>query len=130
VLKQFHRNSTFLLLGFFLVSSLLPGFGTEFKKLPSLVNHYQHHLEDHESVGFIEFLALHYDSESEHTKSESHEDLPLFQGAASVFYAIAHEPFNLRMVPPTNNKEALKVLPENLYAYAPVGALFQPPKQA
>lgn len=131
MLKQVHRNITFfLLLGFFLLNSLLPGFGAEFQKLPSLVNHYQHHLEEHEAVDFMEFLAIHYNGESKHTQDESHEDLPLFQGAANTFHAIAHEPFNVKITPPVNAAVNTKLLPENHYAYAPIGSLFQPPKQA
>lgn len=121
---------TFVLVGFFLLSSLLPGFGAEFQKIPSLVNHYQHHLEDHETTGFLDFLVLHYDSESNHNKTESHEDLPLFQGASSVFYAIPHEPFSANISPLASAVVSNKVLIENHYAYAPIGSLFQPPKKA
>lgn len=127
--KKLRRKVVYVLAGFFLLNSLLPGFGTELQKLPSLVNHYQHHLEDHEAVGFLDFLALHYDSESEHSKSESHEDLPLFQGVSAAFHAITQELFVFKSNTLFAFGSNYQSLEENHYAYTPVGSLFQPPKQ-
>jgi hypothetical protein len=50
----------------------------ELNKIPSLIQHYNHHKTEHaEVISFVDFLALHYGN-STHNKEEDHGDLPFF----------------------------------------------------
>jgi len=45
--------------------------------LPALAAHYYHHLTEHESIGAIAFIQLHYgDTEHMQTDAHEHENLP------------------------------------------------------
>lgn len=41
-------------------------------RVPALAVHYFHHLTEHEEIGVIDFLVLHY-GDSEHMKTDAHE---------------------------------------------------------
>ena len=114
--------------GFFLLGSFLPSNIAEFSKLPSLINHYQHHLEEHEQVSFVDFLVMHYDAESQHLNDESHDDLPLFQLVSNHFVANTQELFFWQLVVPEIKRLAVSNMRENHYAYLPSETLFQPPR--
>jgi hypothetical protein len=114
--------------GFFLLGSFLPSNIAEFSKLPSLINHYQHHLEEHEQISFVDFLVMHYDAESQHLNDESHDDLPLFQVVSNNFVANTQELFFWQLVVPEIKRLTVSSMRENHYAYLPSETLFQPPR--
>lgn len=114
---------------FFLLSSFLPGFGEELKKLPSLVNHYQHHLEEHEPISFIAFLKLHYDSDSAHNTDEEHEDLPLFQFTAHTVVATTQDLPTLNLDVPLVRSLPAPLHKQSDYFYLHAADLLQPPKR-
>ena len=46
-------------------------------RLPALAAHYYHHLTEHESIGVIAFIELHYgNTEHMQTDAHEHENLP------------------------------------------------------
>jgi hypothetical protein len=67
-----------LLSGQLLIAALVPGRSLqELAKLPGLIGHYRHHVADHGSISFLDFLNLHYGSPSHrHDQEEHHEELP------------------------------------------------------
>lgn len=113
---------------FFMLSSFLPGFGEELKKLPSLVNHYQHHLQEHEPISFLAFLKLHYDAESGHTEDEEHQDLPLFQFSAPTVVATTHDLPTLNFHIPLVKYLPVSLIRQSDYSYLYAADLLQPPK--
>lgn len=67
-----------LLSGQLLIAALVPGRSLqELAKVPGLIDHYRHHVADHGSISFLDFLNLHYGSPSHrHDREEHHEELP------------------------------------------------------
>lgn len=60
------------------VAALMPGRSLhELAKVPGLIGHYRHHVADHGSISFLDFLNLHYGNPSHrHDREEHHEELP------------------------------------------------------
>jgi hypothetical protein len=67
-----------LLSGQLLIAALVPGRSLqELAKVPGLIGHYRHHVADHGSISFLDFLNLHYGNPSHrHDREEHHEELP------------------------------------------------------
>lgn len=118
-----------LLLGItFLISSLLPGFSEQLNKLPSLVNHYRHHVEEHNTISFAEFIELHYGDNSSHKQEENHQDLPLYHVNGTFLIVMFQElPVNIFEVPELTFIEHTAYKQE-LYSFLNPGYIFQPPR--
>jgi hypothetical protein len=64
---------------YFLTGSLMPGgHWDEFPGIINLMGHYQEHQQraQNHSITFMEFLALHYNSDLGHKQQEDHSKLP------------------------------------------------------
>jgi hypothetical protein len=114
----------------FLLSSLMPGFSEQVNKLPSLVNHYRHHLEEHGTVSISEFISLHYSDDSRHKQEEDHQDLPLFQISPSNIVALQQDFYVFQLEAPVAAPIELARVKHNLYSFRKPGGIFQPPKFA
>lgn len=128
-LERFVRNILQATTVFMLfVGSLLPGFSAQLNKLPSLVNHYRHHVEDHGQISITEFIAMHYTDNSSHKEEENHEDLPFFQMSTTSLVAVAHAFEVLHpSLPAVFHIEAGFYKP-NHYSFQNFGGIFQPPR--
>jgi hypothetical protein len=131
MIKSGFKKWGFLLLGtLFLISSLLPGFTEQLNKLPSLVNHYRHHVEEHDTASFSEFIALHYGDDSNHKTEENHQDLPLYHVSGTTLIVMFQEfPANIGPVPELTFIEHTPYKQE-LYSSLNPGTIFQPPRLA
>lgn len=131
VIKSSFKKWGFLLLGtLFLISSLLPGFAEQLNKLPSLVNHYRHHVEEHDTAGFSEFIALHYGDDSNHKNEENHQDLPLYHVSGTTLIVMFQE-FSANIVPvPELTFVEFTAYKQELYSFSIPGTIFQPPRLA
>jgi hypothetical protein len=121
----------FLFLGImFLVSSLMPGFTEQLNKLPSLVNHYRHHVEEHDTTNFAEFISIHYGDDATHRNEEDHGDLPLYQISGSVMLVMVQEfpIFNLDIA--VTSAVTNTSYKDQSYSFKKVGGIFQPPRLA
>lgn len=115
---------------FTLFSAVLPGQGMgELQKIPMLIGHYQHHLQEHDGdqLSFTAFLWMHYGDSSSHKTEESHDDLPLFHQCCACQFFIAEELFVFSVASNTEDPTH----PEHLfdpYFHQPYNAIFQPPR--
>jgi hypothetical protein len=75
---------------FLLLSAIFPGGVNELRKLPVLIQHYaEHRTAAKDNLGFWEFLAMHYDDQSNHRAENKHDELPLCNHSThAVQYAI------------------------------------------
>ena len=110
------------------VGSLLPGFSNQLNKLPSLVNHYKHHVEEHGDITISTFIALHYNENSSHRSEENHQDLPFFQMSTTSLVAVSHEFEMVHPVLPTINAFEIGYYKPNHYSFQDCGSIFQPPR--
>lgn len=104
----------------------------ELHKIPSLVNHYFHHLnEDTASaeLSFVDFLEMHYGDSSAHRNEENHEDLPLFHACCATVFFVAEEVIDM-VYGETNHKRTFFPLYAIDYSYSAGKGIFQPPRLA
>jgi hypothetical protein len=74
-----------------LANAVKPDLLLQLSKIPSLVAHYHHHVNDeNEQIGFLDFLVLHYGQNSTHRTAENHDDLPLFFNSTACFVMITN----------------------------------------
>lgn len=79
--------SVFLICNIFILA-IVP---SDLKKLPMLLQHYNHHRfeEGEKNLSFSEFLVLHYNEHSKHKSNEDHSELPMFKGCnCNDYYAV------------------------------------------
>lgn len=99
----------------------------ELNKLPSLVQHYFHHQQEHDAgISVIDFIAMHY-GESEHTKEENHEDLPLFHSLCTCLLFV-HVSDNQLFQPLVFAQAITHADFQDAYFFLSHRAIFQPPK--
>jgi hypothetical protein len=119
----------FLLLGtLFLMSSLLPGFSEQLNKLPALVNHYRHHVVEHDTASIGEFIELHYSQQSTHKTEEDHESLPLYHVNATYLLVVVQELPAFTLTAPENIFIEHADFKHDLYSFQNPGSIFQPPR--
>ena len=124
------KTVIYIMVVFALFSAILPGQGmTELLKVPTLIEHYRHHIQDHdgEQLSFASFLWMHYGDSSSHKTEESHDDLPLFHQCCVCQFYIAEEFFEFNQTPHTLSISHPK-LTSNAYFHKPYNAVFQPPR--
>ncbi len=124
------QSAIYIITLFTLCSAILPGQGiAEMQKIPMLVEHYHHHLEEHdgEQLSFTSFLWMHYSDASSHKTEESHEDLPLYHQCCACQFFIAEELFEF-VAPGHNETPAYTAQLTNTYFHQPYSAIFQPPR--
>lgn len=123
------RQYTALFMALFMgLSSTLPDFHDQLGKVASLIKHYRHHtVDEKQSIGFLSFLKMHYDENSEHRRQEHHEDLPLYNHCCDCHSYLVQECSGLCHV--------IKSKPIGLFASchqallnADKGSVFQPPR--
>ncbi len=112
------------------IGSLLPGFSNQLNKLPSLVNHYKHHVEEHGDISISEFISLHYIDDSAHKEEEDHQDLPFFQMSTTSLVAVSHEFEIVHPSLPALNTFELGFYKPNHYSFQDSESIFQPPRLA
>ncbi len=122
-----------LLVPLILVSGLLPGFGLDQSaKWVELAHHYREHKAEDHTLGFAEFLFLHYATDSEHQKhpNHGHHNLPATGHAPSVYPPV---PLRLPALPGTLTTlrfaKSVFTRPADLYSFATGQALIQPPRR-
>lgn len=121
----------FLFLGaMFLVSSLMPGFTEQLNKLPSLVNHYRHHVEEHDTTSFAEFISIHYGDNSSHRNEEDHGDLPFYQISGTVMLVLVQEFPIVNLELASNPAIEHTSYKDQSYSFKKSGGIFQPPRLA
>ncbi len=129
--KGLFKKWAFLFLGaMFLLSSLMPGFTEQLNKLPSLVNHYVHHVEEHDTAGFAEFIAIHYGDDATHRNEEDHGDLPLYQISGSVALVLVQEFPVINLEITSHAKLEHTSYKDQSYSFEKLGGIFQPPRMA
>ncbi|GAB3759818.1 hypothetical protein [Spirosoma pomorum] len=122
----------FILATQILVSSLLPGFSVDQStKLVDLVQHYQQHRKTVPNLSFLDFIGMHYGSNSEHQKhpNHSHQKLPAVSHAAPAFTAPS-----VILLPVTIFAELLLAKTAcfrytNFYSFVSVSSLINPPRR-
>lgn len=125
------RGFLFWTLHLYLIGYLLvPDFiRHELPQVQALIRHYQHHTrEENESIGFIDFLQMHYGENNSHTSQEDHQDLPLFHhGACSCLVFVHESGLNSPDLPEFVVLNSTIDNP-NHYHFSPIQNVFQPPK--
>lgn len=106
----------------------MPGFTEQLNKLPSLVNHYRHHVLEHDTASFAEFIELHYGDGSVHKTEENHQDLPLYQVSSTILLVIVQEFPSYNVEAPTAAFIEHAVFRHKLYAFNSPKGIFQPPR--
>jgi uncharacterized protein YfbU (UPF0304 family) len=117
-----------------LLGSLFPNVDTtQLAKIGELIKHYQEHVAtENQDLSFVDFLIMHYSSDSNHTKTakHSHSNLPHLD---SHHVVIAYcEPVFKSIIPSSSN--VLRSFPEpnfawqNLYHFSLSQTLLNPPK--
>ena len=114
-----------------LANAVKPDLLLQLSKIPSLVAHYHHHIYDeNEQIGFLDFLALHYDQNSSHRSAENHDDLPLFINSSAYFVLIT----NNTIVPELSIHSSIHQKPcftySDFYSFDKLTSIFQPPQSA
>lgn len=112
--------------------SLLPGFSIDQSaRWGKLVQHYQQHQQDETSLGFIDFLTMHYGADSAHQKhpNHSHQNLPSSSHSAPVY-----TPQVVRLASPFPLQFLIKLKTDfirkaDLYSFLAVFALINPPRR-
>jgi len=66
-----------LLLYVGLVASLPTCYLQQIIDVPALLEHYQHHVFEHEKVSFLDFLIVHYTEQYHHEDGNNHKENPL-----------------------------------------------------
>ncbi|MFN5921181.1 MAG: hypothetical protein ACK45I_07765 [Bacteroidota bacterium] len=112
----------------FLISGFMPEQNlSEWSKLPSLVQHYYHHTQEHnQTLSFIEFLALLY-GDTQHAEEENHDDLPLFNSVCHCLLFVHQENQSLIQAVPLLSSVAFAGY-ANAYAGTRSVSIFQPPR--
>ncbi|GAB3568459.1 hypothetical protein GCM10027578_21000 [Spirosoma luteolum] len=124
---------TLLLVTLVLGNSLIPGFGLDQStRLAGLAHHYQQHRQEQPSLGFLDFLEMHYGPNAEHQKhpNHSHSNLPAAGHAVAAFTPV---PIRLLVSIPVQVVMLAKTACfryANLYSFLGVFSLINPPRHA
>jgi len=123
------KKWAFMVLGtLFLISSFLPGFNEQLNKLPSLVNHYRHHLAEEGDITVSDFIAMHYSEGSMHKGEEDHQDLPLYQNSVNVLHVLVEELPVYKIETPIVGKHEHACFKHDFYSFNKSSGIFQPPR--
>jgi hypothetical protein len=105
-------------------------------RLPALAAHYYHHLTEHQSIGVIAFIELHYgNTEHMQTDAHEHENLPGTQKQQHCQHAqvipVAVTTFGIHIQHPEFNAKAelFTVINEHVPSNN-AASIWQPPKLA
>ena len=102
-------------------------------KIPALIQHYTEHLSQDESISFVGFLKMHYQSENAgHDSNDKHNHLPFksheCQNMNQILVLEIFQPALKQITPVllnTNND-----FYQNSYVSENVGSIWQPPQIA
>lgn len=112
-----------------LANAVKPDLLMQLAKMPSLVAHYQHHINDeNEQISFMDFLVLHYGQNSSHKQSENHDDLPLFTNSGAYLAFISTVSLNHEFTPVQNGSIQLNSAYSENYSFVKLTSIFQPPQ--
>jgi hypothetical protein len=112
-----------------LANAVKPDLLMQLAKMPSLIAHYQHHINDeNEQISFFDFLVLHYGQNSSHKQAENHDDLPLFNnsGACLAFISTVSLSHEFRLI--QNGTIQLNSPYSENYSFVKLTSIFQPPQ--
>lgn len=99
----------------------------ELNKIPSLIQHYNHHKTEHaEAISFVDFLKLHYGN-SAHNQEEDHGDLPFFDSLCACLLFVHSVQQQITFTALFTSPLASIELTNN-YHLLHHEAIFQPPK--
>lgn len=129
-MKSIFKNTTaYLLLLLFLCNAIRIDFFEQLEKLPRLIEHYKHHVEEEgEQLSVYDFLVLHYDENSGHKQQENHEDLPLFTYCLNHTIQITVDENKHELLGSTQIINNYKQLITTDYSFTRVSGIFQPPR--
>jgi len=129
-LKTIVRNIIFIVIA---VGLTVPrDFLVQLTQLPDTIEHYRHHNEEHEPIGFFAFMSLHLSGGDAHDVHHHEDDSPYrhhhsaecFQMSA---FADLGGAFSVPVKPPSIKKNTLPVQDDfALSQFAP--SIWQPPK--
>ncbi len=69
---------------FLIVGILSPTGIVDFSfSIPKIIEHYNHHNQEHQSIGFVEFLVQHVSDNDHHDSHPEHNDFPLHHNHSS-----------------------------------------------
>ncbi len=123
------KKWAFMVLGtLFLISSFLPGFNEQLNKLPSLVNHYRHHLAEEGFITVADFIDMHYSEGSLHKGEEDHQDLPLYQNSVNVLHVLVEELPVYNIETPIVGEHEHACFKHAFYSFNNPSGIFQPPR--
>lgn len=118
-----------LLLLLVLGQAIKPDLIEQLQKVPMLVKHYQHHIIDEgENIGFVAFIKLHYDEQSQHTTEEDHQQLPFFDHLCKYSLVIIHYTFEWPLFTSATIASVTNHFFKNLYHFVGSSDIFQPPR--
>lgn len=60
-----------------LVATLPTCYLQQLVDVSALLDHYQHHVSEHENVSFVDFLVVHYSEQYHHEDGDAHKEIPL-----------------------------------------------------
>lgn len=115
-----------------LVSSLLPGFGVDQSaKLVDLAQHFSEHRQSNPTLGFFDFMEMHYGANSEHQKhpNHSHHNLPAVGHAVPAFTEPSVVRLSLAVLSIVLLAKIACFRYANLYSFVNVSSLINPPRR-
>jgi hypothetical protein len=124
------KSAIYIMALFTLCTAILPGQGmAELQKIPMLIGHYQHHLEEHDGdqLSFTSFLWMHYGDSSKHKTEESHEDLPLYHQCCACQFFIGEERLEFLAIGRSETPSHSEHLSDT-YFHQSFSVIFQPPR--
>lgn len=104
-------------------------------RLPALAVHYYHHITEHEDIGVVDFLVLHYGN-SEHMKTDAHEheNLPGSSSSHVCQHAspapVVIQSLHLTLTHPELNRASHHVITDEFLPGNGANSIWQPPKVA
>ncbi|GAB4135956.1 MAG: hypothetical protein Fur0041_10340 [Bacteroidia bacterium] len=99
----------------------------EILKIPHLIEHFQ----EHDGVGFFEFLNLHYSSQSSHKDSHTDNDcLPMKHLSTTGVLPVIEQLEEFTIVPSCLNKDPQLPFYKGMSSVHNLSPVWQPPKSA
>ncbi|MCC6818859.1 MAG: hypothetical protein IT245_08210 [Bacteroidia bacterium] len=99
-------------------------------KIPALVSHYLDHLNEDGKISFMQFIAMHYESNNGHSHQNNHKDLPFkshdCQNFSQILLLEIHEPTILGLTPSFYNPTF--AVYHNDYLMDKLASIWQPPQ--
>jgi hypothetical protein len=127
--SAFKYTGIWFLLLLVLGQAIKPDLIEQLQKVPLLVKHYQHHLVDEgENIGFLAFIKMHYNEQSQHTNEEDHQQLPFFNHCSNYCIVLLHYLFEWPLFIPSVTAISQNDYFCNFYHFVSLSGIFQPPR--